>query len=60
MVLEELKVGNKYIIVYDDNTEEVFEYLGTNDDLVGEHTVRLKDGSKSFLINRDIIKEIVG
>lgn len=59
MVLEDLEIGKKYIIIYPDNTEEEFKYLGTNDELVGEHNVELEDGSKSFLIERDIIKQIV-
>lgn len=60
MDLNDLKVGEKYVCVYDDGTEDNFIYLGYRVQPFNEtHTVLLEDGSESFLLEGDkvIIKE---
>jgi len=54
LVLEELEVGKKYKAIEPASLTE-FTYLGLEDELLGEHSVLLKDGSKSFLVKGDKI-----
>lgn len=56
--LNQLEVGKKYAIVYDDKSEDIFTYMGTQSPIMGEHNVLTKDGCESFLIERDIVKEL--
>lgn len=52
--LEELEVGKKYKAIEPTSLTE-FTYLGFEDELLGEHSILLKDGSKSFLVKGDKI-----
>ena len=52
--LEELEVGKKYKAIEPASQIE-FTYLGLEDELLSEHSVLLKDGTKSFLVKGDKI-----
>ena len=56
--LHELKIGKKYKYIQFDNKEEIFTYLGTEDEILNEQNVLLEDGTKSFLVDGDQITEI--
>ena len=51
--LNELEVNREYIHVHTDNSVTKFTYLGLDTDLLGEHAIRLEDGSESFLVPMD-------
>jgi len=57
--LNELRVNREYIHVHTDNSVTKFTYLGLGTDLLGEHIIRLEDGSESFLVPQDKIFGLV-
>jgi len=52
--LEELEVGKKYKAIEPASVTK-FTYLGLEDELLGEHSIVLEDGTKSFLVKGDKI-----